>query len=329
MKKLSKKIVFISWAKNVARTKMLSNTLGAIETYIEYFKEMPLFLVPIRYLLQAIKTLSVLVCEKPDIILVQNPPIVAPFIVYCYSKLFRKKYIIDSHTGAFSGTWKKFEKLNKYFSKNALINIITNEELKNKVESWGAKAIILEDGLHDLVLDKEVGNFSRFSICVINSYSPDEPLEEIFQAADNIPECDFFVTGKISRADPNLIKLKPDNVILTDFLSRKKFIELLNKVEAIMVLTTRDLTLLEGGFEAVAAEKPLITSDWPVLKNYFRKGTLYVDNSAMSIEKAVLEIKSGNKELSEEIKVLKRQLKIDWDKKIIEFNSYIESTYQS
>ena len=81
--------------------------------------------------------------------------------------------------------------------------------------------------------------------------------------------------------------------------------------------------MLCGAYESVALEKPLITSDWAVLKKYFSKGTLYVDNSPESIMKAVKEMEARQNELRKEMKELKKQLIPQWEKKFKELISYL------
>ena len=63
---------------------------------------------------------------------------------------------------------------------------------------------------------------------------------------------------------------------MTGFLDYNIYLDLLQKVDVIMDLTTDDKTMLSGAFEAVALEQPLITSDWIPLRRYFNKGTIYV-----------------------------------------------------
>jgi glycosyltransferase involved in cell wall biosynthesis len=280
-----------------------------------------------RYLVQSTKTLAILHREKPDVIIAQNPPIVTPLIAYLYSKISRALFIIDSHTGAFTD-FGRFIRLHKYLSRRALMTIVTNKDLQELVLSWGANAFVLEDRLPELPSVKLNNKFDRFSIGVVNTFSDDEPVEEILEAAKNIPDCDFYVTGRISRASPEIIKNKPNNVLLTDFLSEPAYIGLLNKVDAIMVLTKRDLTMVCGAYESIAVEKPLITSDWPVLRNYFSQGTLYVDNTPASIVKAVQEVKLRKAELRNEITALKKNLVPLWNQKFTELVNCIHSSCQ-
>ena len=50
-----------------------------------------------------------------------------------------------------------------------------------------------------------------------------------------------------------------------------------------MTLTTRDLTMQRGCYEALSLEKPIITSDWEILRESFGEAAVYVNNSPEAI----------------------------------------------
>jgi glycosyltransferase involved in cell wall biosynthesis len=80
-------------------------------------------------------------------------------------------------------------------------------------------------------------------------------------------------------------------VKFTGFLPDEEYLGLLRGVQAIMVLTTNNHTMQRGACEAVSLGKPIITSDWPVLRSYFNKGTIHVDNSYHGIKEGILEMR--------------------------------------
>ena len=310
------KIAFISWSRHVPRSRGIARALYAKDYYVEYMKGKGIVLVPLRYFLQSIKTWLVLRRERPEVVFVMNPPILLPLLVYLYSKFAKMHFLIDSHTGAFNGTWARFLFLHKYLSKRALTTVVTNDYLKQRVESWGARAIVLEDKLPDFPIQRCSNAGDRPTVCFISSFAQDEPLENVLLAAARLPGCVFYVTGRIpDRKRAKLLRDKPGNVVFTGFLAEERYIELLNAVDAIIVLVRNDHTMLCGAYEAVAVQKPLITSDWPVLKQYFCKGTLYVDNSPEEIERAVSEIPRKKAHLAAEMRELKKDLNSRWAKR--------------
>ncbi|MBW2124039.1 MAG: hypothetical protein JRH07_19645 [Deltaproteobacteria bacterium] len=276
--------------------------------------------------MQSIRTWSIFLREKPDVVVVTNPPIVLPLVAYLYSKVRAGRFVIDSHTGAFEGKWGKLLFLHRFLSRRAITTIVTNGPLKNTVESWGARAFVLGIEVPEFPVAGANGRPVRPCVCVVSSFADDEPLEEILCAARNVPSCDFYLTGKIPQKGKKveILKQRPSNVILTGFLPDSQYVDLLNRADVVMVLVKRDLTLLQGASEAVAVEKPLITSDWPVLKDYFCRGALYVDNTAESIGRAVEQALLRKEDLAGEIRNLKEELRRRWYEKIGSLSSRIQ-----
>jgi hypothetical protein len=77
--------------------------------------------------------------------------------------------------------------------------------------------------------------------------------------------------------------------------------------------------MLSGAYEALAVEKPLITSNWTTLKDYFNKGTIYVDNSAAEITNAIQTAQNKKEQLMKEIHQLKLEKTKEWDDKFANF----------
>jgi hypothetical protein len=92
-----------------------------------------------------------------------------------------------------------------------------------------------------------------------------------------------------------------------------------------MVLTKRNKTMLAGAYEALALEKPLITSDWPPLKRYFYKGTLHVDNSPKQIQEAIKIVRKRSEEIAKDISDLRIEKTNEWDKKFMTFKYLLEN----
>lgn len=319
----SRKIVFISWAHVVPRSKGISEALKARDFYIEYMKEWPIIFLPIRYFAQALRTLAILLVERPDVVVVMNPPIILPLLTFAYCYFNNARLVIDSHTGAFTGAWRRFIALHRLLSKRAVVTVVTNDTLRREVEGWGARAIVLEDRLPEFKDIAVTLDIAHPSVCMISSFSEDEPLTEVLEAAARVEECTFYITGKVPRKKAGLVNVKTKNVVFTDFLPAAEYLQLIQSVDVLLVLVTRDNTMLCGAYEAVAAEKPLVTSNWPTLKQYFCQGSLYVNNTPREIERAVRKALKKRIALGEEMKELKSKLKMQWNYKFAQFMSLI------
>ena len=110
-------------------------------------------------------------------------------------------------------------------------------------------------------------NKNTFRITIVASFAPDEPIDEILDASRQMPEIEFYITGpnNMTRLPTGRI---PSNVTLTGMKDTSSYVSLLKEMDCLMVLTKRDKTLLAGAMEAMALEKPLITSKWPPLLRY-------------------------------------------------------------
>ena len=59
-----------------------------------------------------------------------------------------------------------------------------------------------------------------------------------------LPNVYFYITGDKKNADKNLLIKKLDNVIMTGFLDYNCYVDLLQKVDVIMDLTTENTSLV-------------------------------------------------------------------------------------
>src|SRR5215210_353527 len=168
-----------------------------------------------------------------------------------------------------------------------------------------------------------------FAIAVVSSFANDEPIQEIIEAARTLADTTtFYITGDNSRiAARKLLKWErlANNVIFTGFLDRAEYISLLEKADAIMVLTKRDYTMLSGAHEALALEKPLITSDWQPLRQYFARGTAYVDNSVSEIVDAVRYVQIEKDRMKNEMRGLKNQKLKEWEDRVSKLKEFFSS----
>ena len=318
------KIVFLVWDRQSIRAYGISKYIGASVHF--------LFTSRVRHPVLYIRTLQLLRKERPSVIICQSPPITCAFVAMVYKYLFawmsKPKILIDAHTGAISRPWSK--NFSKIIMKAASANIVINEEQqKYLIQNYNIKPVVLEDPIPDftdiLLSAKKQGGYrieqkAIFNVAVISSFAYDEPLREVFEAASKLPNVYFYITGDKKNADKNLLINKLDNVIMTGFLDYNCYVDLLQKVDVIMDLTTENTSLVAGAYEAAALEKPLITSDWIPLKRYFNKGTIYINNSTEEIKRAIMLAMTRKEELSEGMRKLKLERTKDWIEKISNFS---------
>jgi glycosyltransferase involved in cell wall biosynthesis len=307
--------LFIAWIAYSRRSQLIADKLGIKLHTIQSLKRHYIY-VPLRYVLQAVRTFAILLRERPRLIFVQNPPIFAAMVVYVYARMFDARYVIDSHTGALLAPWWKWSlPIHAFLSRRAIATIVTNQHLKALVESWGARSFIIADIPTTFPVGKPFPLNGKFNVAVINSFSPDEPLEEILEAAAALPEVQFYVTGDLIRAKDKFFRNQLDNVTFTGFLPDEEYFGLLRGAQAVMTLTTDDHTMQRAACEAVSLGKPIITSNWLILREYFNRGTIHVDNTARGIREAVIRMQERREALEDEVLMLQRERWQEWQHK--------------
>ncbi len=318
------KTTFIAWIDYHRRSDLLAQHLGATMHFIHYRSPRRLFQTPIRYVVQSLRTWRVLCQDRPGVVFVQNPPIFCALVAFLYAERYSARYVIDSHTGAFlSSKWRWSVGLHRLLSKGALATIVHNTSQEKIVKEWGCRYLVIgfTPGIYprgeDFALD------GQFNVAVISSFHADEPLGLVFEAAALLPEVSFYVTGDSTRIARPLVSKKPGNCCLTGYLSYERYVGLLRGVDAIMVLTTGNHTLLMGAFEAVSVGTPLIVSDWPILRDYFSLGTVYVPNTVEGICEGLCRVRREQTTLQQEILVLREQLQTEWARKLAELQQLL------
>lgn len=309
------KAIFIAWTAHNRRSQLISQSLG-IPLYLVHALKRRYFLAPLRYLLQSVRTLTILWWKKPAVVFVQNPPIFAVLMVYLYAKLTGARYVIDSHTGALLAPWWGWSLgLHAFLSRRALTTIVTNDHLAGVVRKWTDKVFLLADIPAEFPPGRPYAMQGQFNVAVINTFSPDEPIGKVLEAAAAMPDVHFYITGDPIRAKKTYLEQHPDNVHFTGFLPDEDYIGLLTTAHCVLVLTTDDHTMQRGACEAVWLAKPIITSNWPVLAKHFHKGTVLVDNTVAGIEHGIRQMQEDLPRLEQEIVLLQHERRTEWKSK--------------
>lgn len=305
--------VFIVWSRYHRRSELLADHLGATLHYIYDNQKGQLRHLPIRYLAQAFQTWGILRREQPDIIFVQNPPIFAVLVVAIYARYHGARYVIDSHTGAFHDRkWRWSVGLLREISRGALATIVHNPLQEKIVNRWGCRYYVLDDPVRQFDGAEKFSFAEQFNAVVVSSFGPDEPLEILFGAVAGLPTITFYVTGDYSRADSALLSKKPDNCRLTGYIPYSQYMGLLEGANVIIDLVTNGDTLLCGAFEAVSVGTPLIVSDWPILRECFPIGTVFVSNTIHGVREGVNRALREQSQMRQEMLLLREQHQVAW-----------------
>jgi glycosyltransferase involved in cell wall biosynthesis len=319
------KIIWITW-ENQRRNRELSQ---ALDIKLFELDQIGKIKNPLKkYLVGVTKTLRILLKERPNIVFCQNPSLVLALLLIILRQLSTIKVCVDAHNaGLFpkEGQSALLGYVANLVQKNADLTMVTNEALKKHVEMNGGRAFVLPDRIPDVAAESSRKLKGKTNILFICSFADDEPFEAAFDACRKIdPNICVYVTGNYKKKNFNPSRIST-NIQLTGFLPEIEYREMLNSVDATMILTLRENCLVCGAYESVAANKPMVLSDTEALRRYFSRGAVYVDNSVNGIAEGINGLSKELPRLRLDLAELEQTLSRDWDTIRHAFLSRIEA----
>lgn len=289
------RVTYISWAESCSRSDHTARELGGRShmVYASAFGSRPATIL-LKYAIQWVRTARILKQEQPDVVFVMTPPLFAALPAFWYAARRGKMVVLDAHSAAFlHPRWRPWQWLQRLLCRRAATTLVHNEHLAAHVRSMGAHAVVVPDVP---IVFSGRGAFQRpsgFVVAAVCSFNYDEPIAEIFGAAQLLPDVTFFVTGNPRHLDAQLKDSLAANVHLTGFLSTEDYGTLLTTADAVLTLTTRDHTMLRGAYEAIYQGTPVIVSDWPMLREAFSDGAVHVENTAEGIASGIVSVRAA------------------------------------
>lgn len=307
--------LFMVWGppSHGPRSRVFASELGIPIEFIFSTRRRGMLVAPWKYTYQAARTVRVLMRRRPSLLFVQSPPSFAVLAAWIYSVVSGGRFVIDAHSGAFlSPHWERPRWLRRFLARRALSTIVTNERFAEEIREWGGTASVLRDIPTIFPVGDAIPRDERFTVMVVSTYAADEPLEEIVEAARRLPDVHFLVTGNPERADSAIVARAPGNVEFTGFIPEEVYYATMDEADAVLCLTTRDNTMQRGACEALSMGRPIITSDWELLRSYFSQGTVHVHATADAIAEGVRRMRSEHERMTAEIRDLQRRQHEEW-----------------
>ena len=244
-----------------------------------------------RYPVSIAGTVALLARHRPRYLFVQNPSMILAGLACLYGMVTRNVVVVDRHTTFLLNKPKTFSIWRTVFLtlhyltlRTASLTIVTNSYLAKLVREAGGRPFVLPDPIPVLSPMSVSHLEGRRNVLFVSSFGDDEPVAEVLEAARQLqlPDVRIYISGNPRRGTVDWSAHAPSNVAFTGFIPTGDYVSLLFAVDAVIVLTTADHCMLCGCYEAVAAHKPLITSDKEDLREYFR-GAEFVEAQADSI----------------------------------------------
>jgi glycosyltransferase involved in cell wall biosynthesis len=315
-----KDAIWVTWEHQL-RNKSMSSALGIPLRVIDY-KGTRL----IRYIICMIRTLILLVRERPSVVFAQNPSIVLNYFLLILKHFFRYRLVSDAHFGgieAFNGS-RLFQIALDLNNRFADAVIVTNDDHARRVEKIGGKAFVCEDPLPDIVKYSEPSDEGVKIVFFICSYDIDEPFKVAFDAAKILASegYKFYVSGNYHKA--NIDAGDYPHINFLGFVAESEFYYYLFKSQLVLDLTTHENCLVCGAYEAMAAGRPLVTSNRAVLKWYFNRGTVFTEHDAQNIASSIRYAYDHRDDLRKDILEWKSQAIADNNEKIRKIVTFLQ-----
>lgn len=310
------RLAYISWAESCSRSDHTARELGG-RSYMVYAPQYgsKASTVLQKYGTQWRETVRILERERPDVVAVMTPPLVASLPALRYVRKHGGQLVLDAHSAAFlHPRWRRLQWLQRWLCRQAAATLVHNDHIAELVRDAGGHAILVPDIPVIFSGVERLARSGAFTVAVVCSFNYDEPIEAILAAASLTPDVRYFVTGNPSHLTRHKVSRVPANVCLTGFVSVPVYGGLLADADAVMTLTTRNHTMLRGAYEAIYQGTPVIVSDWPLLRDEFPIGAVHVDNSPERIARAVRTLQADGQAYREGAARL-RELKLArWEK---------------
>ena len=295
----------IAWAPNSRRLSELSSLLGG-----SVWKTSILFRVkasaPIKYALQAFKTLVHLRSTMPKLIVVQNPPVFAPLACMLYARLKGGTLLIDHHC-----VWnvknvrtpvlrRIIRALESYCCRSAHLNIVPNNCWAAEIRRMNREANVLtlvdfvDEGWlkgADITVRERMFPKHRWLMVAPCGGNPLERPDIAVRAAAGFQDLALAVTGwrkYLKKHVREAERLKLQNVYFTDHLPEKAYRGLMATCDAVINITDEPFTVPHFICEALAAGKPVVSTPNPAVKSILAENAVYVKrNDVESLKEAL------------------------------------------
>lgn len=245
----------------------------------------------LSYLRLFVKSLCALRRAAPMVVWVQLPQVPALWAALAYRAIAKNpvKIVADCHNAQLREPWKRFP-FALWSLKGADAILVHNEAMLDQARSIGwpmNKVVVLEDVPATGMDRPPIGIAARHInapkpwILFPGSFSADEPIKEVLEAACIASEYTFIITGRPERAKQNghNIDELPKNVVLAGFLSIELFDDLMREADVVIGLTREEGIQLSVCNEALGFGRPLVTSDTKILRELFGEAAVLVETS--------------------------------------------------
>ncbi len=330
--------VWIAWERQ-RRSTTLASELGA---ELKVFEFEPNGLK--RYFVLGWRTLPILWKWRGKVVFVQNPSVVLSALASLLRPLLRYALVVDRHSNflfdrqpPYSIIERGFLLLSAFTLRFSDITIITNSTIRDIVTEHGGRPFILPVLMPKLLPEDQVPAPKPYvpgsrplEVLFVCSWASDEPIAEVAAAASKLgaERVTIHVSGRPRPEFKALIDQAPSNFRVRGFLSDEDYLHLMAEVDCVMAITTAPATIVCGGAEGVALNKPLILGNTKELKEHFPQGVVFAENSADGVAAAIEKTIQTLPELRAEMNEFSSRSFAELDRGLDELAALVSSIHQ-
>lgn len=305
---------FVDWAAHCSRSEVMAAQLG-LGLIRHYRRRTGIASTLGKYAVQFGRTVIDLGLARPKFVISMSPSPLTALPVWLYCCVSGASFVIDAHTGALLGPpWGRAPWLQLFFSRRARATLVTNEHLAGWIRRAGGRAVIVPDVPTEQVASAQPPTLpAGFNVVYAASFGRDEPMAVVLAAARRLPEVRFHITGRPSGVSASLVGRAPANVRFTGFLSRGSYLALVSAADVVLAMTTRNHTMQRSGYEAIYLGKPVVISDWPVLRENFAGAAVFTKNDEVALVQAIGQARGRIESLTAGARVLRGRKLARWE----------------
>jgi glycosyltransferase involved in cell wall biosynthesis len=283
-------VAVIAWGPHAGRSAEMAAALGGESRCFFDFGIVDRRVVPLRYILSALRTVGFLARRRPASVVATNPPVVPGLIAWLYGRMTGGRVILDSHPSSFDPHAHRELAcqlpVHRWLTRRVAATLVTVPELERTVRDWGGTPIVFHEVDPGWRLARAQRPGPRPRILSINSFNVDEPVPALLAAARLLEDCDLTIAGDVRRCPAELQAGAPANVRFAGYLRGDRYRAAFEEADVVVALSTRPQSVGRVLHEAVWARRPIVMSDWPATRDLFSEA-VHVGNDPASIAAGV------------------------------------------
>ncbi|TES92279.1 MAG: glycosyltransferase [Candidatus Cloacimonadota bacterium] len=300
-----KRWLFFAWSYS-RRSEDIAAIKGIEYFYFPISQKIRFFQFPLLFA----KSFFFLFKKRLQVVFIQHPPIHAILPVFLYSLFSGAQYVIDSHITPGTTLVEKphhhfYLLLHRFYSYYATVTLFHSHAILERVKRWRCDYIVFENLVRELGSESHFPVQRRPAVGMISTFSPDEHILDVIEAAGELKNVSFYITGDKRKVDSKILSNTPENIFFTGYIKGSYYYEFLMAMDIVLVLTDRKESALQGAYEALSAETPLVLSDTETMRYFFPQGVIFVKNNKEGIREGIEKALREKGRLGKEIKQLK------------------------